>query len=612
MREPVAFTPTPPREPGVVSQVFARAKAWLFGGNTIVRLGLVILFVGLAFLASYAAAAGLFPIELRLAVVALAGIALLAFGFRTRLRRPDFGLALQGAGVGTIYLTLFGAAKLIEGFPSGAAFALMVVVCALGCALALLQRSQALAVTAFAGGFATPLLLSDGSGNFAGLFAYYTVLNLAILFIAWRTSWRGLNLLGFAATFGVGMLWGLSYTDADYWPAQGFLIASVLIYVATAVLYTRGTPGKLGNVVDTTLLFGPALAGFGLQVGLVGDRPFGSAFAAIGFGALYLAVAAFTQRYRRDSFRVMNEAMLAIGIGFVTVAIPLALGARWTSAAWALEGAGAFYVGMRQARWMPRLLGLVLQLVAAAIYLVETTANVSAVPLANAAFMGGMLIALAAFATAWWLRKPIAHSGSKLANVYAGFENQLAKPAFLFGFAFWWLAWTFEATRFLPAAETDQPFMPVFDGATPLLLSMLAFVASASLWRFVGARTGWRVATWPSYASLAALVIGFMGVLLASEYVLYFPGALIWVAAIGLHLHMLYLNDRTGEHAGLLRAIHVGGVWLATAMLADSLWLAVDRAGLWDTSWAGVVFLVSATAVLGLLTWWAGRTLGRR
>ncbi|RZM07046.1 MAG: DUF2339 domain-containing protein, partial [Sphingomonas sp.] len=342
---------------------------WLFGGNTIVRLGLVILFVGLSFLASYAAAAGLFPIEFRLAVVGLFGISLLGIGFRTRTKRPDFALALQGGGVAIIYLTLFGAARFYDLVPLSAAFVLMIAVCALGCALALLQRSQALAVTAFAGGFAVPLLLGGEGGNTLGLFGYGTILNLAILFIARARTWRVLNLVGFFATFGIASLWGATaYRPEHFLIAQIFLIVSVLIYVVTAVLYTRATPGKFGNAVDTTLLFGPALAGFGLEVALIGDRPFGSAFAALGFAALYLGVSLVARRRQRvgqqDGLRVMNEGMLAIGIGFVTMAIPLALGARWTSAAWALEGAGAFWVGMRQARWMPRLFGLALQVVA--------------------------------------------------------------------------------------------------------------------------------------------------------------------------------------------------------------------------------------------------------
>ena len=41
----------------------------------------------------------------------------------------------------------------------------MVLVCAGGCALALGQNARALAFLAFAGGFATPLLLSTGQGS---------------------------------------------------------------------------------------------------------------------------------------------------------------------------------------------------------------------------------------------------------------------------------------------------------------------------------------------------------------------------------------------------------------------------------------------------------------
>lgn len=616
---PVAPDPSPdvPSEPGVIEALAAtaitRAKEWLFGGNTIVRIGLIILFVGLSFLASYAASAGLFPIELRLALVAAVGIALLVVGFRTRTARPGFGLALQGGGIATIYLTLFAAAKLYETFPVAAAFGLMILVCALGCALALLQRSQALAGTAFAGGFAVPLLLAGSGGNIVGVFAYYTILNLAILFIARRQSWRVLNLIGFFATFGAATLWGTtSYQPADFLAAQVFLILSVLIYVATAVLYTRATPGRLGNVVDTTLLFGPALAGFGLQVGLVHDRPFGSAFAALGFAALYLGVASWTMRYRRDSFRVMNETMLAIGIGFVTLAVPLALGARWTSAAWALEGAGAFWVGRRQARWMPRLFGILLQLVAALLYLAGLDSNVSAVPLANPGFVGAMLIALAALATARWLRNPLPHSGSRLARAYGAWEERFATPAFLFGFGFWWLAWTVEAGRSLPPRYDGQPPVPVFDPAVQPLLALFAYVASAWLAQTIGRRLRWPVASWPSYTTLAALVLAFLGMVGSGRHVLSLPDCAIWIVTIALHLRMLYLNDaapRSPASDGLLRASHVGGVWLATAMLADCLWLAIDRAKLWATAWAEVTFLSAGTAVLLVLALWSGRAM---
>ncbi len=587
-------------------EVAALLRRWLFGGNTIVRVGLVILFIGLAFLANYAAAAGLFPIEVRLAAVVAVGLMLLVVGFRTRARRPGFGLAVQGGGVATIYLTIFAAARVFDVMPVGPAYALMILVSALGCALALLQNAQSLAVISSAGGFAVPLLLADKGGSAAALFGYYAILNLAILFVATRRAWRGLSLLGFFATFGIATLWGVnSYQPTDYPVAQFFLILSVLIYVLAGMLYARATPGQRGNLIDTTLLFGPAIAGFGLQVGLVHDRPYGSAFAAIGFAALYLGLASVSARRRDAGLRMLQEAMLAIGVGFVTLAVPLALDARWTSSAWALEGAGAFWVGMRQARWMPRLFGLLLQGVAALVLMSSVGPDIARFPFANPAFIGTMLIALPALATAWWLRTALPHSGSTFALGYAGVEAGLGRAIFLWGFAFWCAAWVVEALRALPPFVAGGVPMPVFAPAVQGLLVMLAFVASAAGWSALGRRRDWDVATWPGRVTLVALAVALLGEVAAGRHLLDAPGWAIWLVAIALHLHLLYRNDRTpaapAQHV-LTTIGHVGGVWLATAMLADCLWLAVDRAALWHTSWAGVVFLVSAVAMLVALS----------
>ena len=612
------FEPVPPgRFEQALSAGIAAVRSWLFGGNTIVRVGLILLFVGLSFLASYAASAGLFPIELRLALVGAVGVALLLVGFRTRLSRPGFGLALQGGGVATVYLTLFGAARVYDVLPVAAAFALMILVSALGCALALLQRSQALAVTAFAGGFAVPLLLGGQGGPIAAVWAYYTILNLAILFIARARAWRGLNLLGFLATFGVTAAWWWArYTPADFAEAQAFVVASVLIYLAAGLLYTRATPGRAGNVVDTTLLFGPALAGFGLEVALLHHQPFGSAFAALGFGALYLGVAAFTARRRPESHRVMSEALLAIGVGFVTLAVPLALGARWTSAAWALEGAGAFWVGARQQRWVPRLFGVALEVVAGLIYLSGWAAfGIWDPARADALFVGGLLVAVAFLLTAWLLRARPMQGDSRWAVLHAGVEARLEKPVFLAGFLCWWMAWASETLRQRPAVDGWERVLP---GNLPDLLQLLAFLLSTWGAQAIGRRRDWPVAAWPSRVSLFALAWTFLRVVARQPWhalPTLWSDWLIWAVAIVLHFHMLRRNDAEDEAkrpAGLLRVAHVGGVWLAVLMLADQLGIFIDLAGLGDTSWAEVILLASTVAPLIALSLWTGPGLSAR
>lgn len=600
-QEPARYQPS---EPGWAERMFANAREWLLGGNTIVRVGLIILFVGLVFLANLAANAGLFPIEARLSVVAVFGVALLVIGLRKRLERRAFAMALQGTGVAILYLTVFAAAKAYEVMPPGMAFGFMIAFAALGCALSLMQNSQSMSLASFLGGFAVPVLLGGQSETPLPLFSYLTILNLAILFIAWKRSWRPLNLLGFFATFILATAWGFTtYEDRHFAICEAFLIGSVAIYLAMAVLYAHNTPGKFGNFADSTLLFGTALAGFGLQAGLVHDRPFASAWSALGFGAAYLALTAFTMRRKHPEMRLLGECMLAIGVGFITLAIPLALEAEWTSSAWALEGAGAFWVGARQARWMPRLFGLLLQALAATIALSMLGPNVSAVPFANNAFLVPMLVALPMLLTAWIMRKPLEHSGSTLAEAYAQVEGAMGQVWFIGGFLFVVLATIQEVSRELPARLAGELSQPVLELHIQALTGTLAIIVLMALADWFGRRRDWPVATWPGRISLPLMVICLFAVLAQDRHVLYWPDILFWLAAVALHVWLL----RRQAEDGWTGAMHTLGVLLLTGMVADSLAYGVDRAALWNTSWAGVVFLVSATLMLLLLTRWAGR-----
>ena len=170
-----------------------RIFAWFTRGNPVVRIGIVILFFGISFLVKYAADRNVLPIELRLAGIALAAVAVLIVGWRLRERPGAYGLVLQGGAVAALYLTVFGAIKLYQLLPGGLAFVLMVALVSLSGALAVLQNARSLALFGAAGGFITPILLSSGGGSHVMLFSYYALLNAGILGIAWFKSWRILN-----------------------------------------------------------------------------------------------------------------------------------------------------------------------------------------------------------------------------------------------------------------------------------------------------------------------------------------------------------------------------------------------------------------------------------
>lgn len=607
-----------------IGQRYDAVHRWLTDGNVIACAGLGILFIGLSFLASYAAAAGLFPIEFRLALIGLAGIGLLTIGFKKRIARPGLALLLQGGGVAVLYLTAFAACRLFAVIAPLQSFALMLLMCALGCTLALLQNAKSLAVTAFIGGFAVPLLLTTGSGGSSvALFGYYTMLNLAILIITCKRSWRALNLIGFIATFGVGTSWGiLKFESALYLSSQCFLTIFVMIFLATAVMNARHPQTVAGRHADSALLFGTPLLGFGLQAGLVTQFELGTALSALGFAAIYLLLAIGLSRSGRAGYRSLTECLIVIGIGFLTLAVPLALDARWTSGVWSLEACAAFWVGMRQNRWIPRAFGLIMQPVAALIFLNGIEANVFPWPFVNPRFLGAMFVALPAFLIAWWLRDPLPHSGSDRACRYGSVESRMAGPAFFSGFFFWCIALVLEVHRHVPAAYSDAGSVAAVSIPIQGVLSALAVVVSAWILAQMSRRCRWPIALWPGRFTLVILGFGLVQEINGELHILKTSSWIIWLAALILHYHLLYQNDQDNDKhrqatdvvdvAGgvslfkLYRATHAGGAWLIMLLSADCLRFLIGLGNLWASSWGAAVSTVSATIALWWLAAWGG------
>ncbi|WP_229494030.1 DUF2339 domain-containing protein [Massilia arenae] len=243
---------------------------------------------------------------------------------------------MQGTAIAILMLVIFSAYQLYALLPSGLAFALLVSLTAFTCLLAVLQEAPWLAAFGITGGFASPVLLASGEGgSLIALFTYYALLNAGVFALAFMRSWHPLNLLGFVFTFIIGATWGgLRYTPDHYWSAQAFLILFFLCYFAIPLAFATRERTRTKDYVDIMLVLGTPLLAFGFQVGLVKDMPFGLASTALGLGGFYLALGIALWRSGEERMRMMVEAFAVVGVIFGTLAIPFALGARWTSAAW--------------------------------------------------------------------------------------------------------------------------------------------------------------------------------------------------------------------------------------------------------------------------------------
>jgi len=555
---------------------------WLFGGNTLVRLGVVILFFGVAFLVKYATDNFHFPVELRLAGIAAGAIVMLAIGWRLRHKRAGYALAMQGGGIGVLYLTVFAALRLYALLPPAIAFVLLLGVVSASVILAVRQDARSLAMLAVAGGFLAPILASTGQGSHVMLFGYYVLLNIGIVAIAWRKAWRPLNVLGFVFTFAIGAVWGARFYRPEHFATtEPFLVAFFLIYVGIALLYALRRSIEVKSYVDGTLVFGTPLIAFGLQSQLVRGMEYARAFSALALAAFYVLLAAMLWSRRSTGLRLLVESFLALGVAFGTLAVPLALDGRWTSAAWALEGAAIVWAGARQGRRVAQWFGVALQFAAGVAFLAghegARAAYPALYPIANSVFLGCVFLAVAGLFCA---RQVARHP-----DAWGQAGPVVARVLFFWALA-WWLAGGLnEIDRFVPSRYE-------FNAALVFL------AASATASSFVSARLAWRIALVPAFALLPAMVLLGMAAVLEVSHPLARYGWLAWPLAFAA-LEWIFHRHEDEVAPALARWAHVVALWLAVALASwEAAWW-IDRVvqgrGTWPfVAWALVPALTLA------------------
>ena len=240
--QPPTAVALPPAAAAPPRDLLAPIRRWLFGGNTIVKAGIGILFVGLAFLAKYASEHVHLPIEVRLAAIGAAGVVLLGFGWRLRLSRPGLRAGAAGRrGRRALPDAVRRVPLLQRAIGAMPAFVMMVA------GRRARRRAGGAAGRARARRHRCARRLRDAAAssrpaadNYVALFSYYFVLDLGIAAVAWSKTWRPLNLIGFVATFIVATAWGvLKYRPEDYATSQAFLIAFFLLFVVILVLPAR-------------------------------------------------------------------------------------------------------------------------------------------------------------------------------------------------------------------------------------------------------------------------------------------------------------------------------------------------------------------------------------
>ena len=204
-----AETPLPKRHEGEFE--------FKFGSQVFTGIGAVAVMLGVGFFLKYAFDNNLITETMRIVLGLAGGLFLAGIGEFTRRKYPLYGQILTGGGVGVLYLSLFAAFAWYHLLSQPSAFFGMIIVTALGVALAIRHDSVALAGFAVFGGFLTPFLLSTGENNPHQLFLYVALLDIGVAAIAFKKLWRMLALGAFFGTVLVYNSWFIDFFSKSQW-----------------------------------------------------------------------------------------------------------------------------------------------------------------------------------------------------------------------------------------------------------------------------------------------------------------------------------------------------------------------------------------------------------
>lgn len=551
----------------------------LLKGNILAKIGVIILFFGVASGLKLAVDVGLFPISVRLMLGALAAISMALFGFH-RAQQPEqrhFGQALQGGGLGILYLLVYSMLaryQLITETPAFVLFTLIGVACVLAAAR---QDARSLAVLGISGAFLAPVMAAGAGGSQITLFSYFLLLNSFIIGVNWFKGWRGLNISGFIFTLVIGMNWAhQAYQPSDFPVSETFLILFFLLYSATPVLFNLfNAPGRL-SWGDGMLLYGTPLAAAALQHHLLKGQELTLAWNACAAGAYYLVL--WWAIYRRPNEETvwLEKSLLAIAIGFFTLAIPLAFDAQLTAAFWTLEGFGVLYLGVRQNRWLACLSGCAMQVLAGGYFFVHRHELPRALPVFNDWYVGCLIVVVAALASALLLRA----SESKTAR--------FARPFLYWGLLWWFAAGFVEIGRFAPHFYKMATFLG-------LCLFSLVFL------EWLGARRNWHAMRQPGALLLFAILVAALDGNLRHGHILYGIMSLLAPLALLTHYWLLYRHDRDSV-AAACHLRHAAAYWLLIAVAGGELAWVAARLAPGDPLWFWLAWgLVGALGILAAL-----------
>ena len=376
----------------------------------IAGIGAAIFLAGAAFFLRWAIQQGWLGAELRFALGLLAGggIAALATKFLLGDSRR-LGVALLLAGLGTLHFTFRAGALDYHFFAAPLGLAAVALLTLVAGALAARAGSGGALTVALVSGLAAPLIFSQGGHHEVALSVYLTVLlgtSLAVPYLACTGgTWHGAR---WTALLGVWLLLLSVCAEAPQGDA-GTVGILLLLHLLLAGLWAwlPGSEETPGAPTPLWLVASILATGYGWLVWKrLGFAP--EAFALPVLAAAAWNLALILPLRRRLGSRRADWGLLALVVGHLALAAPVAFAWRWVGPLWGVFAVGLAWASLRAEantfaeeapalRWLAAALALLTTLRWALHGFYDLLHGTPELPFLNPAFAEGALASLAWF-----------------------------------------------------------------------------------------------------------------------------------------------------------------------------------------------------------------------
>ena len=273
-------------------------------------------------------------------------------------RRRGYEIVAKGVtalGFAILYAAIFAAHRWYALIDSAPAYVLAVSVTVMAMLYAVVLDEIVAATLALVGGYITPVIISTGQNAPTLLFGYVLILSAGAMLCAYSRRWPALNVVAFLGTFALYTGWFERFyrpamraadTAEQLGVAVCWLTVFFLVYLVLPVLHglIRRVKSEPSDVV--LVLVNASLVFYYLATMLVVQHRKPLAACSLGIGMIHLAMAAISfARCREDSN--LRHSLLAAGLAFVTLAVPLYLRAYAIVMVWAVEGVVLTVIGLR-------------------------------------------------------------------------------------------------------------------------------------------------------------------------------------------------------------------------------------------------------------------------